>query len=153
MSSEEIKELTQKLKNKPEDTDLMITLGLALASENRFREAEEIFKRAGEAGSTEGYYNLGVLYGMVFLKDLTYEELWEEATDEEIWFEKAEIAYQTAIDLDSNNFHAMRNLATLYAQRNQKEDALALLAKILEKSQSEEYKEEIREQIKDIEAI
>ncbi|MBN1620720.1 tetratricopeptide repeat protein [candidate division WOR-3 bacterium] len=153
MSSEEINELAEKLKNKPEDIDLMITLGLALASENRFREAEEIFKRAGDAGSSEGHYNLGVLYGMIFLKDMTYEELWEEVTDEEIWFEKAEIAYQTAIELDPNNFHAMRNLATLYAERNQKEDALALLAKILEKSPDDEYKEKIREQIKDIEAI
>lgn len=153
MPSEEIRGLEERLEKNPGDTDAMINLGLLLTEENRYKEAEELFKRAGENGSSEAHYNLGVLYGMVYLKDLTFEELWEESTDSEIWFERAEIAYQTAVELDPMNIHAMRNLATLYAERNQKDDALALLKKILEISQDEEYKKLVREQIGDVEAI
>ncbi|MBN1150608.1 tetratricopeptide repeat protein [candidate division WOR-3 bacterium] len=131
----------------------MINSGLSYIEEKKYKEAEELFKKAAESGSSEANYNLGVLYGMVYLKDLTYEEMWEENSDLEIWFERAELAYQTAIELDKKNIHAMRNLATLYAERNQKEDALTLLRKVLEISQDEDYNQHIKDQMGDVEAM
>jgi len=153
MSNKEIRELEESLKKDADNTDLMISLGLTYLKNDMFEEAEKLWEKAGNKGSSEAFYNLGVLYGMVYLKDISEDQLWEVHSDEEMWFEKAEIAYQATLDLDPKNIHAMKNMATLYAERGQHNDSLALLERIIKISDDEKLIKDIKEEIEEIKSL
>lgn len=153
MSNGEIRELEEDLKKDADNTNLMISLGMAYLKNDKFEEAEKVWEQAGKKGSAEAFYNLGVLYGMIYFKDISEDQLWEIHSDEEMWFEKAEIAYQATLDLDPRNIHAMKNMASLYAERGQKEDSLALLERIIKISDDEDLIKDIKEEIEEIKSL
>ena len=153
MSENNINKLEEILKEKPNDLSAMVSLGNLYLDEKRFQDAENIWNKAGEKGSAEAFYNLGVLYGMIYLKDIAEDELWELHSDEEMWFEKAEIAYKASLDIDKSNTHALKNLATLYTERGQKKDAIALLEKIIDISNDKDLIKEINEEINEIKSL
>jgi Flp pilus assembly protein TadD len=153
MSESKIDQLNEMLKNDPDNKEILTELGMGYLNQGNYEQAEKTWEKAGNLGSAEALYNLGVLYGMVYLQDISEDELWELHSDEEVWFEKAEIAYQSSLDIDPKNIHALKNLATLYMERGQKEDALTLLRKILEYSVDDDYRKKVEEEIKDIENL
>ncbi|KQC15197.1 MAG: hypothetical protein APR63_12510 [Desulfuromonas sp. SDB] len=153
MSQGKIEQFEKMLEKDPDNKEILTELGMEYLNQENYELAEKTWKKAGNLGSSEAMYNLGVLYGMVYLQDIAEDELWEDHSDEEMWFEKAEIAYQDALDIDPKNIHAMKNLATLYMERGQREDALTLLKKILQYCSDEDFRKKVEEEIKDIENL
>lgn len=80
------------------------------------KKAVELYEKASVLlpDDAEIYYNLGVAYGELALEDVAREELWEDKTDEEDFFENAIKNYLKATELKPDNAHAWNNLGILY---------------------------------------
>jgi len=99
----------------PDDAMVRMDYGVALAEAEQMREAVEQLEKAIEIDPelAEAHYNLGVIYGRVLLDDLAVDELFEDHTDEEAYFEKASASYKEALRLVPTMTAALNNLARL----------------------------------------
>jgi Flp pilus assembly protein TadD len=86
------------------------------AQRGDLKKAVELFEEASVMlpDDAELYYNLGVAYGELALEDVAREELWEDKTDEEDFFENAIKNYLKSTELNPDNTHAWNNLGILY---------------------------------------
>ncbi|HOO60455.1 MAG TPA: tetratricopeptide repeat protein [Candidatus Mcinerneyibacteriales bacterium] len=86
------------------------------AQRGDLKKAVELFEKASVMlpDDAELYYNLGVAYGELALEDVAREELWEDKTDEEDFFENAIKNYLKSTELNPDNTHAWNNLGILY---------------------------------------
>ena len=111
----DLETLAGKVESEPENADLRMDFGVALAEDGQLVRAAEELEKAIELdpAMAKAHYNLGVIFGRVLLDDLAVDELWEDHTDEEAYFEKASACYKEAIKLEPSMTAALNNLARL----------------------------------------
>ncbi|MBN1234062.1 MAG: tetratricopeptide repeat protein [Candidatus Coatesbacteria bacterium] len=145
---------TLKDPNEAIDTigNFLLDKAIEEAEEQKLNRAEELLKKAQEIDplNPEVHMNLGRLYGMVFFKDLSIEELWEDRTDEELLAELAIDAFNKSLDLDPENVEAWNLLAIIYEQREMPQKAIEALKESLridpEQTSKQEELEELLEE-------
>ncbi len=142
-------ELEKKLKETPDNVDLLIDLGIEYGISKHFKKAKDAFTRAIELDdqNADAHYNLGVLYSKIFIADVTKEELWEDLTDDEFAFELATQELTYAINLAPDFIQAYNDLGILYKFRNIKDEAIKLFKKSLEIDPNQE---DIKEELEDL---
>ena len=111
----DLEALAKSVEGEPENAGYRMDFGTALAEDGQLVKAAEQLEKAIELdpAMAKAHYNLGVIFGRVLLDDLAVDELWEDHTDEEAYFEKASACYKEAIKLDPNMTAALNNLARL----------------------------------------
>lgn len=126
--------LKQAVSDSPKDAQLRCEYGTALAEAGELKAAAEQLEEAANLDPelTVAHYNIGVLFGRFLLEDLALDEMWEDHTDEEAFFEKASSAYKEALRLDPKMTAAMNNLARLQAAMGLKDEAKEYFQRSLE---------------------
>ena len=86
------------------------------AEKGDLHKAVELYEKASLLCSEDAdiFYYLGVAYGELALRDISREELWEDKTDEEDYFENAVKNLLKAAEMAPKNYHAWNNLGLLY---------------------------------------
>ncbi|UCE17303.1 MAG: tetratricopeptide repeat protein [Gemmatimonadota bacterium] len=120
-----IEELEKRLEAEPENVDVMVELASLYGERNEIRKAVDLLEQilGIDPENTTAHYNLGVCYFKVLKSDLEVSEIWEDKADDEEFFELAIVAFQRALELDSEFVEAYNNLGTLYALRGWNEEA------------------------------
>jgi len=113
--------------------NFLIDRAIVEAEKNNLEKAEEFLKKAQEIDPLNAnvHLNLGRLYGIIFYRDISVEELWEDKTDEELIGELAIDAFNKALDIDPDNLDAWNFLASLYMQREMPSKAIEALRESL----------------------
>ena len=146
---DKIKELRKKMEEAPDNIETILELAYAYAEKGDYKKAAKYYKKAVEKDEKNGeaYYNLGVLYGRIALKDISVDELWEDKSDEEVAFNSAVNYYLKAIEIDKKNYHAYNNLGILYKAFDWHDKAKECFEKSLEINPEQEN---IKELLKDL---
>lgn len=149
MELRSIEELTDFLRDNPDDRDALVEMGIVFAEMEDYKKAKEIFEKAVALYPDDPviYYDLGFLYKMMLLKDIEHLEYWEDAADEQVLMEEAIYFFQKALEINPDYINALNNLGALYAIRNDYDEAIALWKRSLEIDDSQELVK------KDIEAL
>ena len=140
----------------PEEYEILLERGIRLGEQKAYKEALAALAKVVEMrpDDPEAHYNLGVLYGTLAAEAINPTNIFEGAEadilDEEIWTEKAIFEYQAALDLDPDNYHALNNIATLYALRQETDLAIDTLKRSLEKNP---HQEDIAKELEELESI
>ena len=140
----------------PEEYEILLERGIHLAEQKAYKEALAALAKGVEMkpDDPEAHYNLGVLYGTMAVEAINPTNIFEGAEadilDEEIWTEKAIFEYQAALDLDPDNYHALNNIATLYALRQETDLAIDALKRSLEKNPQQD---DIAKELEELESI
>lgn len=140
MELRSIQELANVLKANPEDRDALVELGIVYAENEEYQKAKELFEKASKLYPDDPviYYDLGFLYKMLLLKDTEHLELWEDVSDEQVLMDDAIYYFQKALEINPDYINALNNLASLYAIRNDYDDAITLWKRSLELDDSQE---------------
>ena len=121
----ELRELEKVLELDPENVEVMVELASLYGEEGEIRKALDLLDQALaiDPEHAAAHYNVGVCYLMVLINELDASEIWEEKTDDEECFELATIAFQRALEIEPDLYEAHNNLGTLYALRNEDDQA------------------------------
>jgi tetratricopeptide (TPR) repeat protein len=97
-----------------------------VAREGRLDEAVDVMREGVKRypDSATGQYNLGVALFLRVKKDRDHLVLWENLADDDQLAEEAINALEAAVETDPSFVQALNNLATLYALRGRKQEAL-----------------------------
>lgn len=102
-------------------------------------------------------FNLGVVYGLMALKDSTKAEFYDDKTRDEEWAARAKVCYDRVLEQDPENLPALNNLATLHSMRDERDLAGEILKKMLgitpQDDQDKKYLESARNQLSELESI
>lgn len=79
----------------------------------------------------EGLFNLGVVYGLMAHRTVAKADFYDDYTRDEVWTEKAKLCYDRCLERDPKHLPSLKNLATLYAMRDERDLAVELLKKIV----------------------
>lgn len=90
---------------------------------------EEAVRLDGDGA--EGLFNLGVVYGLFAHKNVAKSEFFDDYTRDEVWTEKAKRCYDRVLELDPKHTPSLKNLATLYAMRDERDLAVELLKRLV----------------------
>lgn len=133
-------ELRKILEKDPDDRDALVEMAIVYAEDEDYQSARKYFERALELYPEDPviYYDLGFLYKMMLLKDTEHLELWEDASDEQVLMEDAIYYFQKALDINPDYINALNNLASLYAIKNNYDEAISLWKRSLEIDDSQE---------------
>jgi tetratricopeptide (TPR) repeat protein len=135
-----------------ETYDGLVARGIALAEEHEFAEAIRVLRQAIDLDEDQpdAHYNLGVVYGLLAMSDLSVDDYFEDHVDEEILLQNAIEAYQRVLEIDAIHIPAHNNLGTLYALHGERELATHELELSLELDPDQP---EIREQLDELRGI
>lgn len=105
----------------------------------------------------EGLFNLGVVYGLIAHHEIAKAEFYDNYVRDEIFVEKAKICYDHVLELDPKHLPSLRNLATLYAMRDERDVAKEYLTRILAISPADDNEkalvDQARQQLEELESI
>lgn len=79
----------------------------------------------------EGLFNLGVVYGLFAHKNVAKSEFYDDYTRDEVWTERAQRFYDRVLELDPKHTPSLKNLATLYAMRDERDLAADVLRRLV----------------------
>lgn len=80
----------------------------------------------------EGLFNLGVVYGLIAHREIAKGEFYDDYVRDEVFVEKAKICYDRVLERDPRHLSSLKNLATLYAMREERDLARDYLRRLLE---------------------
>ncbi len=111
----------------------LVEEGVALGEATKLPEALEKLEAALrlDPEGIEALFNLGVLYGLLAHANIAKGEFYDSHVRDEVWTEKAVFCYERALELDPENVHALNNVATLYALRDERDLAIETLKRSL----------------------
>lgn len=116
------------------------------------RKLEEAVRLAPEG--IDGLFNLGVVYGLIAHREIAKGEFYDDYVRDEVFVNKAKICYDRVLELDPRHLPSLKNLATLYAMREERDLARDYLRRLLEvEPQSDDDKaliEEARQQLAEL---
>jgi tetratricopeptide (TPR) repeat protein len=105
----------------------------------------------------EGLFNLGVVYGLIAHHEIAKAEFYDNYVRDEIFVEKAKICYDHVLELDPKHLPSLRNLATLYAMREERDVAKEYLTRILAITPADDNEkglvDQARQQLEELESI
>jgi tetratricopeptide (TPR) repeat protein len=79
----------------------------------------------------EALFNLGVVYGLIAHREISKGEFYDNYVRDEVFVEKAKICYDRVLELDARHLPSLKNLATLYAMRDERDLAMDYLRRII----------------------
>lgn len=94
------------------------------------RKLEEAVRLSPEG--IEGLFNLGVVYGLIAHREIAKGEFYDDYVRDEVFVEKAKICYDRVLELEPQHLPSLKNLATLYAMREERDLARDYLRRVLE---------------------
>lgn len=105
----------------------------------------------------EGLFNLGVVYGLIAHHEIAKAEFYDNYVRDEIFIGKAKRCYDRVLELDPKHLPSLRNLATLYAMRDERDVAKEYLTRILAITPADEAErglvDQARQQLEELESI
>lgn len=104
-----------------------------VGDEGRLDDAIDVLREATEAhpDSAMAHYDLGVAIFLKLKEELAHMVMWEALADEEELAEECLVAFQTAIEKDSEMAPAYANLGAILALRGRYREAVTALEKSL----------------------
>ncbi len=94
------------------------------------KKLEEAVRLSAEG--IEGLFNLGVVYGLIAHREIAKGEFYDNYVRDEVFVEKAKICYDRVLELEPQHLPSLKNLATLYAMRDERDLARDYLRRVLE---------------------
>lgn len=79
----------------------------------------------------EALFNLGVVYGLIAHREISKGEFYDNYVRDEVFVEKAKLCYDRVLELDPKHLPSLKNLATLYAMRDERDLAKDYLRRII----------------------
>ena len=100
-------------------------------------------------------FNLGVVYGLLAHHNIARAEFYDDHTRDAVFIRKAEICYDHVLELDPDHLATLNNLATLYSMRDDRDQAITTLRRILaidpQNDEDQRLVENARSQLKELE--
>lgn len=94
------------------------------------RKLEEAVRLSSDG--VQGLFNLGVVYGLVAHREISKAEFYDNYVRDEVYVGKARRCYDHVLELEPQHLPSLKNLATLYAMRDERDVAAAYLRRLLE---------------------
>lgn len=105
----------------------------------------------------DGLFNLGVVYGLLAHRNIAKAEFYDDYTRDHVFLSKAQICYGRVLELDPEHLPSLNNLATLYSMRDNRDEAVPLLKRIVAiEPKGEDERQlvaEARAQLEELESI
>jgi len=97
----------------------------------------------------DGLFYLGVVYGYLAHHNVAKMEFYDNHVRDEVFVEKAQICYDRVLELEPEHLPSLNNLATLYAMRDQDDQAIELLRRIVQIEPKDDEQRRIIEKAND----
>ncbi|MCO5167343.1 MAG: hypothetical protein M9894_13420 [Planctomycetes bacterium] len=94
----------------------------------------------------DALFNLGVVYGLIAHREIAKGEFYDDYVRDEVFVEKAKICYDRVLEREPRHMASLKNLATLYAMREERDLARDYLRRLLEVAPQDDGERQLLEE-------
>ncbi len=133
--------------------------GVAAGERGDLPGARRLLEEAAalDPDGVDANFNLGVVYGLIAHREVSKAEFYDDYTRDEVLVEKAKLCYDRVLEAVPQHLPSLKNLATLYAMRDERDLAAGYLRRLIEVApQDDEDRELIAEakaQLAELESV
>jgi tetratricopeptide (TPR) repeat protein len=137
----------------------LVDQGIGAGEKGNLEEAKGYLEEAVRLNpdGIDALFNLGVVYGLLAHHNIARAEFYDNFVRDEVFVERAQICYDHLLELVPDHLPSLNNLATLYSVRDERDQAVPLLKRILtiEAGNDDEKKliASARSQLQELESI